>query len=121
MGSSSPSRRGGFRGTTCHGSGGCGTLCVHTCAIAYDERQLEYVGIEPQQMQQLENLTNDRLHTNGSKSLYPTFVNVGEKPSIEGHVDLFVVRFKAKQRISQLPEVKDFILVDKNLNVKKID
>ena len=47
-------------------------------------------------MQQLENLTNDRLHTNGSKSLYPTFVNVGEKPSIEGNVDLFVVRFKAK-------------------------
>ena len=82
---------------------------------------MEYVGIEPQQMQQLENLTNDRLHTNGSKSLYPTFVNVGEKPSIEGHVDLCVVRFKAKQRISQLPEVKDFILVDKNLNVKKID
>ena len=76
------------------------------------------MGIEPQQMQQLENLTNDRLHTNGSKSL---FVNVGEKPSIEGNVDLFVVRFKAKQRISQLPEVKDFILVDKNLNVKKID
>ena len=56
-----------------------------------------------------------------AQSLYPTFVNVGEKPSIEGNVDLFVVRFKAKQRISQLPEVKDFILVDKNLNVKKID
>ena len=91
-----------------------------SCSIAYDERQLEYVGIEPQQMQQLENLTNDRLHTNGTKSLYPTFVNVGEKPSVEGNVDLFVVRFKAKQRISKLPEVRDFILVDKNLNVNKI-
>ena len=34
-------------------------------------------------MKQMQNFTNDRLHTNGEKILYPTFVNIGDKPALE--------------------------------------
>ena len=40
-------------------------------------------------------MTNDRLHKDGSKVLYPTFVNVGDQPTLNGDADLFVVHFKA--------------------------
>lgn len=40
---------------------------------------MEYVGTEALGMKAMRNLTTDRLHTNGQKVLYPTFVNLGDK------------------------------------------
>ena len=63
----------------------------------------------------MENFTNDRLHTDGSKVLYPTFVNVGNKPTLNGSENLFIIKLKAKQNVSFNLKVTDGILADKNL------
>ena len=65
-------------------------------ALPYDQQSYDFVGIEAVAVKGMENLTNDRLHTDGEKVLYPTFVNVDDKPAVEGDVELFVIRLKAK-------------------------
>lgn len=70
-------------------------------------------------MKEMRNLTYDRLHTNGTKALYPTFVNVGEKEYLEGDSELFTVKFKAKSAFRFNLQPIDGILVDKFLNMKK--
>jgi hypothetical protein len=100
------------------------TVCGHThksvnalgFAIPYNQQDYEFVGIEPLNMQQMMNLTNDRLHTDGSKILYPTFVNKGKKPYLEGSSDLFVLRFKAKRKLTFDLKLTDGLLVDNVLN-----
>lgn len=49
------------------------------------------------------------------KSLYPTFVNLGEKPLLEGNNTLFTIKLKAKKNGKFNLEIKDLILVDRNL------
>lgn len=88
-------------------------------ALPYNALDLAYVGAENLGAKQMENFTYDRLHTNGKKALYPTFVNVGDKPSINGDVDLLVIKFKAKRKISLIPKMVDGLLVDKDLNTQK--
>lgn len=89
-------------------------------AVPYNPSQLEYVGIEAKGVAQMQNLTKDRLHTNGKKSLYPTFVNIGEQKYTEGNQDLFVIHFRAKNssRISPLKPT-DGMILDKYMNVVK--
>lgn len=86
-------------------------------ALAYDPADYEFVGIQPLGMKKMENLTNDRLHTNGTKSLYPTFVNIGEHELLEGDSDLFVIKLKAKRKVTFKLTATDGYLVDKLLNV----
>ncbi|MFI3315790.1 MAG: hypothetical protein R3Y04_09050, partial [Rikenellaceae bacterium] len=62
------------------------------------------------------NLTYDRLHSNRDKALYPTFVNIGNAPSLYGDVELFVVKFKAKSNIVFSLEAIDGIIVSKDLS-----
>lgn len=88
-------------------------------AIPYNQQDYEFVGVELQNMQDMENLTNDRLHTNGVKALYPTFVNIGNKESLEGNLDLFVLKFKAKHKLKFDLKAQDGMLVDKNLSTQK--
>ena len=75
----------------------------------------------------MRNLTNDRLHTNavnigstdgasGHKVLYPTFVNCGEHPYLEGDTQVLTIQFKAKKKGRVDFKPQDGILVDKNLN-----
>ena len=85
-------------------------------ALPYDQQSYEFAGVEPVAVKSMENFTNDRLHTNGTKALYPTFVNVGDKPAVEGDVELFVIRLKAKRSVKFDLEANDGVLVDKNLN-----
>ncbi len=85
-------------------------------SLPYDTRDLEYIGVEAKAVKNMENLTRDRLHTNGVRSLYPTFVNVGDKPALEGDVELFVLKFTAKRKIHLNPVPTDIMLVDKELN-----
>ena len=85
-------------------------------ALPYDTKELEYAGIELIGMKDMVNLTYDRLHTNGQKALYPTFVNKGNNFLLdEGDHELFVIKFKAKKAGRFNLKAKDGILVDRNL------
>lgn len=88
-------------------------------ALPYDPADYEFAGIRPLGMKEMENLTNDRLHTNGTKSLYPTFVNIGEHEALEGDGDLFIIQLKAKRNVTFNLKVTDGHLVDKVLNVRR--
>ena len=68
----------------------------------------------------MENLTNDRLHSNGEKVLYPAFVNLGKQEALEGNSDLFIIKFKAKQKVNFNLKPMQMMLVDKNLNTLKL-
>ena len=86
-------------------------------ALSYDQNDYEFIGVESLNMKAMENLTNDRLHTNGIKSLYPTFVNLGNQPSLEGSKDLFILKLRAKRKVKFELTLKDGVLVDKQLRM----
>ncbi len=85
-------------------------------ALPYDQQSYEFVEVEPIAVKGMENLTNDRLHTDGTKALYPTFVNVGNKGTVEGDAELFVIRLKAKRQVQFDLKAKDGVMVDRSLN-----
>lgn len=88
-------------------------------ALPYDSRDFEFAGVELQNMKKMENLTNDRLHTSGVKSLYPTFINIGAQEFLEGSADLFILKLKAKRDVKFGLKLQDGLLVDKDLNTHK--
>ena len=69
-------------------------------------------------MKEMTNLTKDRLHTNRQKAVYPTFVNLGEKPYLEDG-ELMVVKFKAKKKVTISMKAIDGMIVDKYMNSLK--
>ena len=89
-------------------------------AIPYSGKQLQYVGNEPQAAKQLTNFSLDRLHTNGAKAFYPTFVGVNNTGLIDGDVTLATVRFKAKTSGPVKIKATDIILVDRQLYSRKV-
>ena len=86
-------------------------------ALPYDAQEWEYVGVEASVLEKMYNMTYDRLHTNGDKVLYPTFVNLGEQKNIEGDVTLLVVKMKAKKKQKFNLQHTNGMLVDKHQNV----
>ena len=88
-------------------------------ALPYDAQQLEYAGVDLVGMKEMVNLTYDRLHTNGQKALYPTFVNKGNNFLLEGDGELFVIKFKAKKDGRLNLKMQDGLLVDRNLGTLK--
>lgn len=88
-------------------------------ALPYNKLDYEYVGIQLKNMKWMQNLTYDRLHTNGDKVLYPTFVNLGNEEAIEGNETLFVLQFKAKRAVKFNLQLQQGLLVDKYLNTVK--
>lgn len=89
-------------------------------ALPYNQQDYEFAGVELQNMGEMENLTYDRLHTNGSKALYPTFVNVGNKKTLAETTDLCILKFKAKRKVKFDLKMIDGLLVDKRLNTHKL-
>ena len=89
-------------------------------ALPYNAADYDYVGVEAKNMGKMENLTKDRLHTNGQKALYPTFSNIGKEDALEGSNELFILKLKAKRDVKADFKPIDGILVDKNLNTKKL-
>jgi hypothetical protein len=85
-------------------------------ALPYNADDYEFVGVQSLNVKQMENFTYDRLHTNGRKALYPTFVNTGDKETLNGSPDLFIIRFRAKKNIRFDLKLIDGIIVDKRLN-----
>lgn len=86
--------------------------------MPYNPGELEYQGVTPLNMMQMENITRDRLHSDGEKVLYPTFVNIGEQKYVEGTKDLFVIKFKAKKAFRPVFKMGKLMMVDKFLRVK---
>lgn len=86
-------------------------------ALPYSAQDWEYVGVEAPALGQMYNMTYDRLHTNGDKVLYPTFVNLGDKPCVEGETALMVLKMKAKKKQKFTLEHTNGMLVDKYQNV----
>lgn len=85
-------------------------------ALPYDASELEFAGVEPVGMKNMVNLTYDRLHTNGTKAIYPTFVNRGNDFLLdEGDQQLFVIKFRAKKAGNFSLKPQDGMLIDRNL------
>lgn len=101
---------------------GIGLKSVNAVSLAlpYDQQKWEFAGIEPVAVKGMENLTNDRLHTNGVKALYPTFVNIGDKPDLSGTETLFIIRFIARQKGAFTARIQDVMLVDKKLTAIRL-
>ncbi|WP_215223053.1 TIM-barrel domain-containing protein [Echinicola shivajiensis] len=85
-------------------------------ALAYNSEDYEFIGIKPIGMRSMENMTNNRLHTNGEQVLYPTFVNLGTKETLDGNTDLFILRFKTKRPLKFNLKADKGLLVDPSLN-----
>lgn len=85
-------------------------------ALPYDQQDFEFAGIVPVGMQHLQNMTNDRLHNNGKKVLYPTFVNRCAGPALQGSGELFIIKLLAKRNATINLQPVDGLLVDKQLN-----
>lgn len=89
-------------------------------AMPYNTNAFEYLGIEHIGMKQMVDLTYDRLHSDGTRALYPTFVNKGQSPLLdEGDPNLFVIKFKAKRAGKYDLKAIDGILVDRSLGTSK--
>lgn len=89
-------------------------------AMPYDPEELSYQGTEVLAMGSMKELTRDRLHSNGTKALYPTFANLGNQPQLEGSEKLFRIRFTAKRKLRFKPAARDGILVSKGLESKTL-
>ncbi len=88
--------------------------------IPYDVTKMEYVRVDADScIAKMYDLTRDRLHSNGKKALYPTFVYMGEKNPVEGNVQMMKIRFVAKQTMRYKPEMTDVMLVDKKMRTTK--
>ena len=84
-------------------------------ALPYDATAYEFAGIEADAVSDMRNLTNDRLHTNGVKALYPTFVNIGDRKTLQGDSVLFTIRLKAKKDVKFDLKAQDGMLVNKTM------
>ena len=71
-----------------------------------------------QVMEILKNISKDRLHSDGSKLIYPTFVNIGEQPAVEGTHDLFTIKLKTRKACKPSFKFSNLMMVDKFLRVK---
>ncbi|MCF0199363.1 MAG: DUF5110 domain-containing protein, partial [Bacteroidaceae bacterium] len=100
---------------------GEGLVSVNALSLClpYDAADYEFVGIDAPGLAQMYNMTNDRLHTSGQKALYPTFVNLGEQPYVEGDTPLMTIKLRAKRAKKFSLKVTDGMLVDKYQNVVK--
>lgn len=87
--------------------------------LPYNAQDFEFISVRSLGTKAMENLTYDRLHSDGKKSLYPTFVNVGNKETLKGDVDLFIIKLKAKRKVTFDLKLVNGLLVDKDLNSVK--
>ncbi len=85
-------------------------------SIPYDATKWKVTEVDAIGVEGMENLTNDRRHTSGAKALYPTFVNIGERPTLLGSRLLMSIKFEALK--ASVPDFKatDTLFVDKVLN-----
>ena len=88
-------------------------------ALPYDVNEYEYVGIEALNVAGMSNYSKNRLHSNGNTAVYPTFVNEGNRVTLNGDVEIAKITLKAKKNIKFNIKAVDGIIVDKHLNTVK--
>lgn len=88
-------------------------------SLPYNPAEYEYVGIEAVGTGSMSNYSKNRLHSNGSTAVYPTFVNEGNKGTVGGDGTLAKVTFKAKKDVKFNIKATDGVIVDKHLNTVK--
>lgn len=87
-----------------------------SAALPYSTQDFEFISVEPLTVGEMQNFSKNRLHGNGETTVYPTFVNVGDKSQLEGDVELVKILFKAKRNVNFNINCTDAILVDGALN-----
>ena len=87
-------------------------------ALPYNAADLEFIGVEPTGTKEMENLTYDRLHANGDKVLYPTFVNTGDRETLNGDGTVCTLSFRARRACKVALKAQDIVLVDKLGNTR---
>lgn len=96
---------------------GTGLQAVNALSLVmpYDLKTMQYTKTDPVAVKDMRNMTYDRHHTDGSQVLYPTFVNIGQQPTIEGSATLFVIHFKALRAFRAPKASAKGMLVNNNL------
>lgn len=96
---------------------GTGLQAVNALSLVmpYDLKTMQYTKTDPVAVKDMRNMTYDRHHTDGSQVLYPTFVNIGQQPTIEGSATLFVIHFKALRAFRAPKASANGMLVSNNL------
>lgn len=84
--------------------------------LPYHQEEYEFEGVSALAVKGMENFTNNRLHTNEERVLYPTFVNTTRKDLLIGNTDLFILKLRAKKNLTFNLQITDGLLVDKKLN-----
>ncbi len=85
-------------------------------AIPYNSEEYEYVTVKAVNTANMNNYTKNRMHGNGTTAVYPTFVNVADRPTLNGNVEIATITLKAKKNIKFNLKATDGVIVDKNLN-----
>lgn len=101
---------------------GTGLQAVNALSLVmpYDLKTMQYTKTDPVAVKDMRNMTYDRHHTDGSQVLYPTFVNIGQQPTIEGSATLFVIHFKALRAFRAPKASAKGMLVSNNLLETKL-
>ncbi len=86
----------------------------------YSPKEMKFVKVETDPSMTMRNLTYDRRHSDGSQVLYPTFVNVGDHPTLNGDADLLVIRMKALKPFTVKNTAAKGLLVDKEIREVEI-
>lgn len=96
---------------------GTGLQAVNALSLVmpYDLKTMQYTKTDPVAVKDMRNMTYDRHHTDGSQVLYPTFVNIGQQPTLEGSATLFVIHFKALRAFRAPKASAKGMLVSNNL------
>ena len=87
-------------------------------ALSYDPAAMEYLGVDAPGLLRMDNLTRDRLHTDGTRAVYPTFVNIGDKPLVSGDGLLLRVSFRLLKNGAAAPDVRDAVTVSPALEYR---
>lgn len=97
---------------------GLSEVNAFSLALPYNTTDLEFIEVVPGEVKTMDNLTHDRLHADGQKVLYPTFVNVGDCETLSGDLTLCTLHFRARRACTITLQPARQRLVSKALEVK---
>lgn len=98
---------------------GLANVNAFSLALPYDANEYEFVAIKALNTGNMKNYSKNRMHGDGKTVVYPTFVNEGNQPTINGDIELVKVIFKAKKNVKFDINNHNGIMVDKLLNTIK--
>ena len=88
-------------------------------ALPYNAGEYEFVSIEAVETGAMANYSKNRVHSNGTTAVYPTFINEGNQTTINGDIVLAKITLRAKKNVRFNLETVDGFIVDKHLNCIK--